>query len=172
MGVTINYGGRLRSDNDYDTVIKKAVNFATKNEMEFEFIKEDNKQLLRTKDEEPWDYQGRVRGIKIQPDENTDPLWLEFDNNNYLQDYCKTQFTEIEVHIKIIELFRDLKVHFKELQIIDEGEYWDTNDSQLLQNKFNRCFEMMDDQMRQNENLKGPFRIAGGRIIDLMGVMA
>ena len=126
------------------------------------------KKLFRVRDEKEWDYEGPVKGIKIQPSENTDPLWLEFDENYCIQDFCKTQFADIEIHIKLIDFFKRLDEHFATFTIIDEGEYLETGDIEHLQKMFDDCFDAMDEALKENNKLIGPLRMEDGRIIDLM----
>ncbi len=168
MGVTIHYEGQLISEDEYKYVIAKAQQFAISNNMSFYLFEEQNEQLSRVKDEQDWDYEGPVKGVKIQPDDNSDPLWLEFDENYYVQDYCKTQFADIEIHIKLIEFFKDIEGHFHKLLIDDEGEFWDTNDKQTLQTHLANCFHAIEEVINENKDLSGPFRLKDGRIVDLM----
>ena len=168
MGVTIHFEGQLKSDKDLDNVISKAKNFARTNEMPYETFSEPLKKLSRLKDEQDWDYEGPTKGIKIQPDPNSDPLWLEFDKDNYIQEYCKTQFAGIDIHLKIISLLKEIQPHFNKLYVIDEGEYWDTEDETLLQNSLNNYFDAVENAKADNPKLNGPFRLEDGRIIDLM----
>lgn len=168
MGVTIHFEGQLKSNDDYDDVMSKAQNFAQFNEMPFDFFSEPLKKLSRVKDDQDWDFEGATKGIKIQPSPNSDPLWLEFDSNNYIQEFCKTQFAGSEVHLKIIALLKEIQVHFNELLVFDEGEFWETNDKIQLQNAFESYFDAAEKAMAENPKLKGPFRLEDGRIIDLM----
>jgi len=168
MGVTIHFKGQLKSSNDYDVVIKISKDFAQSNHMDYLIFEETDKILQRVKDEKDWDYQGLTRGIRIQPDNNTDPLWIEFDEEYYIQEYCKTQFVDINVHIKIIELLRLIEPYFADLVVTDEGEYWDTTDEKILQENFDTCFNAIEDAKNENSKLSGPYRITGGRIVDLM----
>lgn len=168
MGVTIHFEGQLKSENDFNSVMTRAKNFAQTNEMPYDFFSELFKKLSRVKDEQDWDYEGPTKGIKIQPDPNSDPLWLEFDKDNYIQEYCKTQFAGLDVHLKIISLLKEIQPHFNELLVIDEGEYWETNDESKLQNSLDSYFEAAEKAMAENPKLNGPFRLEDGRIIDLM----
>jgi len=168
MGVTIHFEGQLKSDNNFEELIVVAKNFAELNEMDFNLFEESNKVLQRVKDESDWDYEGLTRGIKIQPDENSDPLWLEFDKDKYVQEYCKTQFVEKGIHMKIIELLKQIEPYFKELIVSDEGEYWGTSDPILLQEHLDNCFSAIEEAKLENANLSGPFRVKGNRIVDLM----
>jgi hypothetical protein len=168
MGVTIHFEGKLNSHEDFDKVVKISSDFAQLNNMDYLIFEEQDKLLQRVKDEKDWDYQGLTRGIKIQPHINSDPLWIEFDNDYYIQEYCKTQFVDRDVHIKIIELLKTLKPCFQHLIVTDKGEFWDTSDSKLLQKHFDDCFNAIEDAKKDNPKLSGPFRITGDRIIDLL----
>ena len=122
MGVTIHFEGQLSSSNEFDKVIEIAKTFAESNGLEYFLFQEENKLLQRVKEEQNWDYEGPTRGIQIQPDENSDPLVLEFDKNLYLQEYCKTQFADVSVHILIVDLLRQVQPFFTTLTVEDEGE--------------------------------------------------
>ncbi|WP_300565129.1 hypothetical protein [Flavobacterium sp.] len=168
MGVTIHFDGKLNNENDYQAVMKSATEFATKNEMEYAFFEEVDKLLLRVKDENEWDYQGMTRGIRIQPHENSDPFNLEFDKDNYIQEYCKTQFAPIETHIKLIEFLESIQSHFDQFNVFDEGEYWETHNTEVLENHIKTCFHQIEMAKQNDASLDGPFRVGDGRIADLM----
>jgi len=168
MGVTINYEGRLKSNDVFDDVIKQSIVFADSNEMEYEVFEISDKLLQRVRNEEDWDYQGYVRGIKIQPQVNCEPLWIEFDIDNYIQDYCKTQYAGVETHIKIIKHLKTIEPYFSELIVDDEGEYWDSDDLELLEKHFQNNFDAIEKLKIDDPNLDGPYLVEGSRIIDLM----
>jgi len=49
----------------------------------------------------------------------------------------KTQYAGIEAHMLIIQLFRFLnKKYFVDFKMTDEGEFWETNDENILQSNF------------------------------------
>jgi hypothetical protein len=168
MGVTIHFEGALSSEESYDSVMAIATKMAEENGWEHAWIQEENKLLSRVKDEADWDYEGPVKGVQIQPDANTDPLILEFDENLYVQEYCKTQFADIEVHIRVVELLRQIEPYFVNLSVIDEGEYWESSDINRLQELIDDCFDLIEQAKKENPKLDGPFRYGNGRIIDLM----
>lgn len=57
----------------------------------------------------------------------TEPPWVSI----------KTQFGPIEGHVALIELLTALKAEFiPDLEVMDEGEYWEKRDLGLLQKKF------------------------------------
>ena len=167
MGVTIHFEGRLKQVETIENVINVAKAFAEQNGMPYTEFAEDNILLKRVKDEKDWDYYSSTIGIQIQPHENTDPLRFEFDKGGYIQDYCKTQFADIEIHIKIVELLRQVEPFFDNLAVIDEGEYWDAKDDELLVELFENCFKAIENAKQENKKLTGPYRI-NSRIIDLM----
>ena len=167
MGVTIHFEGRLKSNQDYDDLVSKATEFAEQNKMDYKKFANEDKVLLRVRNDEEWDYKGATRGIRIDPAENCDPLNLEFDADNYIQEFCKTQFTDIDNHIKIIDFLRTLKSNFQELTVIDEGEYWETENRETLINHIKTCFHQMEWAKENDETLDGPFLLDDGRIADL-----
>ncbi len=103
-----------------------------------------------------------------KPHINSDPLNLEFDKDYIIQEYCKTQFSGIETHIKVVEVLRLIEPYFDWLDVNDEGEYWETNNSGITQNHIDKCFEMIEKEKQEKKNLSGPYRIDDGRIVDLM----
>lgn len=85
----------------------------------------------------------------------------------YLQEYTKTQFAPIEVHIALVSLLRQLAPHFASLAVLDEGEFYDTNDQSTLEGHINVCFEMMDKYLVQPDKYYGPIRLPNKRIVDI-----
>ena len=168
MGVTIHFEGRLKSQKDFDEVIEKARDFAKRRSSDIFQLDNDKKLLKRVRNEQDWDYEGTGKGIRLQPHDNSDPLILEFDKNLYIQEFCKTQFSDISVLIDIVDFLRDIESHFDKLSVIDEGEFWETNDIKLLEQKFEDFFVAFENAIQENPKLKGPFKMSDGRIVDLM----
>ena len=53
--------------------------------------------------------------------------------------FVKTQFAGPETHIIIIQLLKYLdKKYFRNFSVTDEGEYWETENEELLKNNFER----------------------------------
>lgn len=168
MGVTIHFEGKLKSHAEFDKVLSKAKSFAMESGFDFSIIEESERILHRVKEEQDWDYRGLTKGIKLFPDENADPLWLEFDEDLYVQEYCKTQFAGTDVHISIVKFLKEIKSSFVDLIVYDEGEYWETENRELLQQHLDNCFYAAEEAKAENSKLDGPFRLKDGRIIDLM----
>ena len=168
MGVTIHFEGKLIDDLAYQRVLEFANAFATHHGWPNEPIAERQVTLQRVRNEEDWDYTGPVKGITLHPHPDCDPVHLKFDENLYVQEYCKTQFAGAEAHILVIELLRLLKPQFRNLTVEDEGEYWETGDRAALENHIRRCAEAMRDILDQKPNAHGPVRLPSGRIVDIM----
>jgi hypothetical protein len=151
MGVTIHFEGQLLSADHYTTVIGVAKTFAESQGWDYFLFQEESKLLQR-----------------VREDKDCDPLILEFDENLFLQEYCKTQFSDINVHTLIVQLLKIIQVHFSNFKVEDEGEYWDTSDTEVLEQHFRNCFRAIESAKQENPRLAGPFKLENGRIIDLM----
>lgn len=152
-------------------MIKKIKEFCEFQNWEYFQFENESKLLERVKNEENWDYEGYTKGIQVQPHENCEPLIFEFDENLYIQEYCKTQFSNIETHIKIVELLMALKQFFNNINIFDEGEYYETNNLNKLQEHWDSFYKTMEKLVEENNKLQGPFKLHNGRIIDLREVL-
>lgn len=168
MGITIHFEGKLNNQESYDALIKKAIEFSKFQDWEYFQLKNEFKTLERVINEEIKEYDGPTKGIQIHPHENSEPLILEFDKDLYIQEYCKTQFAPIEIHIKVIELLNILKQYFENLNAFDEGEYLETNDLNILEENWKDFYIAMNKTIEENNTLQGPFKLENGRIIDLM----
>jgi hypothetical protein len=168
MGITIHFEGRLKKPEDYQNVIEIGRKLAITKNAEIITLDSDKKLLQRVKEENDWDYEGKVTGIQFLLDVNCEPIVLEFDKDLYIQEYCKTQFAGISTHIEVIQLLREIEPYFEELIVVDEGEFWETSDIKILEQKFENFFIAFDQEIENNPKLKGPIRLSNGRIIDLM----
>lgn len=168
MGVTIHFEGRLQGEDAYSRCIQKALAFAATQGWRLESIEPAERVLHRVRNEEDWDYSGPTRGLCVFAHDNAEHLRLEFDRDLYVQEYVKTQFAPIDVHVGIVELLSQLASEFEELSVEDEGEYWGTRDRSLLERHLNSCFAAMDDAIAADPSLSGPFRMPSGRIADLV----
>lgn len=168
MGITIHFEGNLMDEKSYNSLIEKVIEFSKYYEWDYFLFENETKTLERVKNDEVCEYVGYTKGIQLQPHENSEPLILEFDNLLYVQEFCKTQFSDIDTHLKVIELFHLIKNEFENLTIFDEGEFWKTNDVNLLQKHWENFFVAMSKAIEENGKLNGPFKLENGRIIDLM----
>src|SRR5882762_2195062 len=136
MGVTIHFFGRLKNIEGLEKMISIAREFAKGKGCEVISLDSEMKLLIRVTDGKAGDYEGPVRGIQFQPDENCDPFVLEFDKDLYIQQFCKTQFAGISTHVEVIQLLRKIEPYFETLVVVDEGEFWETSNINTLEQKF------------------------------------
>ena len=169
MGVTIHFYGRLNNKESLDEVISIASEFAAEKGCEVFNLDSEKKQLFRVKDGKQSEYEGPVRGIQFHADENCDPFVLEFDDNLYIQQFCKTQFAGISTHVEMIQLLRDIEPCFETLVVLDEGDFWMTSDISTLEQRFETNFAAAEEMKKENPKLKGPIRLLNGRILDWIG---
>jgi len=168
MGITIHFEGRLRSSDAYQAVVNTARQFAHKCGWEYEPIEETVTILKRVRNEEDWDYEGLVKGVVLQPHHNSEPFRLEFDTDLYVQEYTKTQFAPLEIHVSVVELLKEIEPYFEKLEVIDEGEYFETQDQGILKQHLDRCFEVLDGYLEQGDKYEGPVRLPSQRIVDVI----
>ena len=168
MGVTIHFEGRLKEFGSFDRCLEIIKSFIDKNSWENSEISEEVRTLSRVKDEEVWNYTGKTKGVAIQPHPNTDPFKFEIDEDLYLQEYCKTQFAPIEIHVELVGLLKALEVEFENLSVVDEGEYFESGDIDRLSELIDGCYDAMDKEKEKNPKLEGPVRLNSGRIVDLI----
>ncbi len=168
MGVTVHFEGSLEGLEAFRRVVAFAEEFASARNWTASIICEARAKLQRVRDERDWDYVGPTEGIALQPHPNCDPLRLEFDADLYIQEYCKTQFAPMSVHIDVVELLRGIQPEFQSFIVEDEGEYWGSGDESRLEGHLNACFSALDEHLARDSNLTGPVRDPSGRILDLV----
>ena len=142
MGVTIHYKGKLNSANDIDSFCEEMEDIAISMGWKHTLIdKFDNN------DKTP------VKGIIIRPHEKSESLQLITDQHGNLRNvfafefagedsdltylnFIKTQFAPVEIHIAVIKLLKYIqKKYISNLDVYDEGDYWQTGDEKILKGK-------------------------------------
>ena len=159
MGIKINYFGKLNEPGLAGKIIRELEDIS--NEMDWEYT---------VINEEP----NIIGGIVITPHPKSEPFSFIFDLNgftlsimdispgetevnteqiNYVS--VKTQYTPVEIHIAMIKLLKYLKKKYiNDLEVMDEGCYWETGDKELLINKISFLNEMMDKIADVLDNIK------------------
>ncbi|CAN5124011.1 hypothetical protein BH20ACI2_BH20ACI2_24040 [soil metagenome] len=168
MGITIHFEGSLRSVDSLSMLLQEARAFANEQAWPYVEIPNEMRSLARVRDEADWDYAGLTSGFEISPHKNAEPLRLEFDYDGYIQEYIKTQFAPLEIHLSVVNLLRKLEPYFASLDVVDESDFWETNDIVLLRQSFDRFFEVVEDEKAKNPRLTGPYRLENGRIADFL----
>lgn len=169
MSITIHYQGTARSERDLSTILDTARGFAEQVGWPSARIEEPNGTLERVVDEEERDYHGRVRGLVLHPSADAEPFALLFGDDLFLQDYCKTQFAGTETHVSVIALLREISPYFDQLEVIDEGEFWESRDLPRLRALFAGFDTTLSNYLAENPNAQAKVRLPSGRIIDVIG---
>ncbi len=160
MGITIHYQGKINEISLIENVTGELKDITE--ELEWEYFLIDDDKL-------------GIKGIYINPPPNCEALTFLFDKNtgvlkdriilqfddmgddHYKFNHTKTQYAPIQVHITIIKLLRYLKnKYISDLTVTDEGEYWDSEDANLLQSKFdflNEMLEIVADSLNKIEKI-------------------
>jgi len=148
MGITIHYQGSINDVSLIDTVTNELQDITE--ELNWSDILIDDDKL-------------NIKGILILPPKDCEPLSFLFDKStgvlkhciilsfddmgedHYRYNHVKTQFAPIQVHITIIKLLKYLKSKYiNNISVTDEGDYWETEDAELLQSKFDFLDEMIN----------------------------
>lgn len=153
MGITIHFSGRLKSEDSLPALIEEVEDIAEAyrwKSFTFEKIFPPGHYGKKTFDD-------NLYGICFSPPD-CEPVSFSFLSNGKvvslpgwqwhhsqgqkvdkteLFSFFKTQFAGPEVHKILIHILRYLsKKYFRNFKLIDEGDYWETNDEKLLNEKF------------------------------------
>lgn len=155
MGITIHYQGKIRSIDKIPELIAEMRDLAETAGWEYSIINICQKSSLR--------------GISLDVHPQCESFSLTFAEGGGLISYfnyqdipgrkgvkevkplfVKTQFAGVETHILIIRLLEYVKKKYiPDLEIDDEGEYWQRRDINLLREKFN----FLNKALRKIEDL-------------------
>jgi len=168
LGVTIHFEGQLFNEAAFRGLIETASAFAKEIGWQIEVLESSSATLLRVRDESNWDYCGPVKGIQLFAHDDCDPIRLEFDRDLYIQEYTKTQFAGVTIHLKILDLLVLIQPFFTTFSVNDEGEYWETKDLTILQEHMNRTQKVIENILREDPSAATKVKTSKGRIIDLI----
>ncbi len=113
-------------------------------------------------------YQGKLSTFVITPHEHCDPVTFQITGDGYFKNWCKTQFAPLEVHVGLVDLFRQVKIKLSELVIQDEGGFWESNNAEALEERIIKCFMEIQKSKEDDPEYYGPVKSENGRITDLM----
>jgi hypothetical protein len=188
MGVTIHYRGRLNDLGQLARLRAELADIAATMGWESTQLDDDWEQpvdarLRHTSQGATIDGNLGLKGILISPGGGAESLRFLFDRQGDLR--CpmgmifilegtlapqeawvsvKTQFASPELHVWIIGLLKYLKKRYiADLQVSDEGQYWETGDVRVLKKR-------MDFIGRKIDQLAGD--LSGGRWGNMSGLSA
>ena len=174
MGITIYFSGKIDNPSKSEDLIDELTAIATELKWKYdcyEFEKEDNKP--------------HVKGITMHPHEKSESMAIAFTPEGRLispvslhlgfkeeefiyTEAIKTQFAPLEIHIAVIKLLKYLKSKYiSNLRVIDEGDYWNTMDVNILKekmdflaSKINLLGDILDAQSENLGKAKTPEELA------------
>jgi len=158
MGITIYYRGSIEELSLIEPIQQQMVEFCQSMNWKYQLWDEDFNKPFNAKlihhGEQRVEIKGHIplKGITIQSDPNNETLDLLFNPAGKLSSFMgeilihegtlteeqnwqfvKTQFGTVDAHIAIIKLLRLLKQgYIPNLEVRDEGEYWETADREHL----------------------------------------
>jgi hypothetical protein len=168
MGVTVHFEGRLKGAQAFSSLLLHVEEIGRAETLLTERFENAQAKLGRVREERPWDYVGRTKGILLYLHEDCDPLRLEFDRELYVQEWVKTQFAGVETHVRLIQILRDIGRFFRTLTVYDEGEYWESENREALAEHIRRCNEVIAEFAAKNPRAQVKVKEPNGRLIDLI----
>ena len=190
MGLSIHYSGYLRDKACLYDMIVEVKDVCESFRWEYQVYNDQypDDKIVTDSDEIP------LYGISFTPP-NCETVFLAFLSNLRMTSFpnlifygksmdsaeqkylymlsVKTQFAGIGIHQLIIHLFRYLdKKYFRDFEVHDEGQYWETGDEALLQKNFTLytgllnqvAFAIEDYPMNDDETFESYF----SRLIELI----
>ena len=177
MGICIHYNGSLKSRYEIDKLRDELADISRDMGWEPTFVEptDENRETHPP-----------IYGIIINLNNGCELLSFIFDNDGKLRNtialshfdysdkyqigaFIKTQYSSPEQHIIIIKLLRYIKkVHIKDLQVVDEGEYWESSDKERLTYLFNflneklaELSDIIEGNKKELEGIDDPEKLAG-----------
>lgn len=171
MGLTIHFSGRFNEDASLSEMIEEVKDIAQIYNWKYKVFEEH----FPIGNFDNVEYDDKIYGIRFTPPEcetinlcflsngrmSSSPN-LKFFGDSTDEDYqkylyilsVKTQFAGSFIHKLIIHLLKYLsKKYFYEFTVIDEGNYWETEDEKLLEETFKRYNELLDSVSAALENI-------------------
>jgi len=157
MGITIYYKGSIPNQKLIDQLQEEMVDISETLNWSYHLWNEDqnrpfNASIVHTDNGARIEGHIPLRGITIYVDPHVEPFNLLFNPKLQLSTFMleilkhdgtlekdfawisvKTQFGDVNAHIGIVKMLRHLKkVYLPDLEVKDEGEYWETGDKERL----------------------------------------
>lgn len=173
MGVTIHYSGCLPDKKKQRQLCDELEDICSSMSWDYQLIQPDSRR------DPP------VQGIIFVPQEQCEPVVILFDDEGFLchasalvaydpdADYqkivsTKTQFCPPEIHIVIVKLLRYIKARYiPDLNVQDEGEYWETNDRSRLEKNLEQLGHVIDSLSKKLENCQ--YDVTQAKLAGTMG---
>jgi len=164
MGITIHYKGKLNNLDLLNTFCDEIKDIAKDMNWSFNTINNDLNKPNSSYMDENGHIKGHIpiKGVNVIIHPKAESLSFLFDKNGNLRNllmmtykngkesegsyiFIKTQFAPIEIHITIVTLLVYIKKKYiSNLEVIDEGNYWETHNKKILKEKLSFVNKKID----------------------------
>ena len=154
MGLSFHYSGRIREHDKIDALVEEVKDMSKDLNWTYNILDDD-----------------QIKGILVSTEES-EPLWFTFvpdgrtcnvinlqytdpDDKYYSLCAVKTQYAGPEVHMAMIKMLRYIsEKYFSEIEVFDEGEYWETGDEENLRKIFARYTMIINSFAEKLESME------------------
>ncbi len=181
MGVTIHYRGSINNKAQIDKFIVEISDICNSMDWKYEVLDEDwsvppSLEVDHQEDGVSLKGHAGLKGVSFTPHEECEPVRLTFDAEGQLNSvmnlafgmqnsdngmpwlFSKTQFAGAAVHISIIKLLKYInKKYVSNLEVKDEGDYWETGDEATVNNRMGiiqNAMDALEEGLRDLGNLE------------------
>lgn len=158
MGLTFHYSGKIRNHEQIDMLVEEVKDLCKGLNWEYNVLDDD-----------------KIKGILVSTTES-EPLWFTFTPDGRTCDvvnlqytdpsekyyslcHTKTQYAGPEVHMAMIKMLRYMSdKYYSEIEVTDEGEYWETGDEENLRRifgNFTQAINMFAEMLDKMERIPG-----------------
>jgi len=175
MGVTIHYRGKIDDMAEVYKLTDDLEDFANElgwesQRMDEDWSKPNTAAISVEGDTARVTGHAPLKGIMLSPHKHCEPFALTFNSDGYLIGFVgmtllaegkttpektvmstKTQFAPVEVHITIVKLLQYIKKRYiSNLEVFDDGRYWETGDINELKRTrgtIERAMDTLEDAL-------------------------
>lgn len=162
MGLSFHYSGKIANPDSLPDLIDEVVDICKVYHWNYRVFERQFPENTVGKA----DYNSQLYGICFTPPECeivnvcflsngrlSGPLLLQSWGNSTVKEEkeylymlsVKTQYAGVSIHRNIVQLFRYLnEKYLADFTMSDEGEYWETNDEEVLKENFKRYTDLID----------------------------
>ena len=191
MGITIHYKGSIKDKSLITQLQDEMSDISQIMDWRYEIWNEDQSlpfsaSIVSTPNGARIEGHIPLRGITIHVDPEIEPFNLLFNpkaqlttfmqeilkhDGTFAKDFAwisvKTQYGDVNAHIGIIKLLRYLKKKYiPDLEVRDEGEYWETNDKERLLERRGFLFTKMSQLENALASMKPKNAISTDELVD------
>ena len=182
MGITIHYRGSINSKGLINSFIDEVSDICDSMSWDYNVLNEDwnvPTDLSVAYEDEGVNLEGHagLKGVAFRPHDDCEPIRLTFDSKGQLNSvmnlafnhepddggfpwvFSKTQFAGAETHVSVVKLLKYIKKKYvANLEVMDEGNYWETEDSEEVQKRMkliNNAMNALEEGLRELQDVEG-----------------